>query len=98
MFAARLTDPTIGICTSHAPSPIVSGGMVIGQSPNVYVNGLNSARLGDVVISNCGHYGFITTASSKVYVNMIPAARFGDSFSGAYSGIIINGSSNVFMS
>jgi len=97
MFAARLADSTIGTCTEHQ-QPITVGGMVIGQSGNVYVNGLNAARLGDPVVSLCGHYGFITTASSKVYINGIPAARFGDSFEGAYSGTIIGGSTNVFIS
>ncbi len=97
MLAARITDYTFGTCTSHSPSPITTGGMVLGMSHNVYINGLNAARLGDPVISSCGHYGFITSASSKVFINGIPAARFGDSFSGVYSGTILGGSTNVFI-
>ena len=96
MSLARLSDPTFGTCTGHKNS-ISTGGMVLGRSPNVFANGLPAARLGDIVISYCGHIGTIVTGSSKIFVNGIPAARLGDSFIGTYSGTIIGGSSNVIV-
>jgi uncharacterized Zn-binding protein involved in type VI secretion len=96
MFAARLSDATFGTCTGHTPA-ISIGGIVIGLSSNVFINGLPSARLSDIVISNCGHIGTIIASSSKIFINGLPAAKMSDTFTGTYSGIIVNGSSNVFL-
>jgi len=91
---ARTGDTTFGICTGHI-IPISTSGTVIGASSNVIVAGCTQARLGDTVISSCGHTGTINSGSSKVFVNGIPAARMGDSFSGTYSGTIISGAPKV---
>jgi len=92
--SARQTDLWTGICYQHSP-PIATSGIIIGCSANVLVNGLGQARIGDQVISFCGHTGIIITGSSTVLTNAIPNARVGDTVAGGVIGTIIQGSENV---
>jgi uncharacterized Zn-binding protein involved in type VI secretion len=95
MFAARLGDITFGVCTGHI-TPISVDGIVIASSSKVFVNGRPVARIGDTVLSSCGHLGTIVSGSSKVFISGIPMARLSDSFTGVYSGTIVSCSGNVF--
>lgn len=99
MLGARLNDSCYGTCyhSSHE-SPIPIGGKILNGSSNVMINGLPSVRMGDTVISDCGHTGTIITGSSKTMINGLPAATMTCSFTGDYIGTILGGSSNVDIS
>tara|TARA_B110000305_G_C19328440_1_gene582685 strand:+ start:853 stop:1167 length:315 start_codon:yes stop_codon:yes gene_type:complete len=76
---ARLGDKTHGTCYHpiHVP-PLVTGGTIITGSPDDLTNNKLTARLGDLVLTDCGHHGQIVTASPTVLANSIPVARLGD--------------------
>ena len=78
---ARVTDEHRGICNHGAPCcPHSVVGAIVEGSPDVFVNGLQAARLDDRVEHNCPHCGtgHISSASGSVFANGIPVARLGD--------------------
>lgn len=88
-------DRTEGFCKCHAVS-LKIGGTIITASPNSFTNGLGTARMGDVVLSDCGHRGVIITASPNVFANGMGVARVGDMTDGCYKAVIITGSPNTY--
>lgn len=73
---------------------------LISGSPNVFINGKPAGRYGDLYEEYLSESGekrkaVITIGSPRVFINGRPAARIGDSVS--YGGVIIEGSSNVFI-
>lgn len=92
--AARLTDTGSGH-DCFPPSPVTSG------SPDVKINGLPAARVGDTLephSCSCGgghgsHPRTIVAGSSSVRINGRPAARTGDAID--CGGVLISGSGNV---
>lgn len=72
---------------------ISHGGPIITASPNVRVNSIRVARLGDRV--NCARHGIqtIVGASATVKANSIGVARFGDPIS--CGAVIAEASPNV---
>lgn len=94
--AARLTDAGSGH-ECFPPSPVISG------SPDVTINGLPAARVGDSLAPHacsCGeghgtHSRTIAAGSSSVLINGKPAARTGDGIS--CGGVIISGSGDVII-
>lgn len=93
---ARLGDRTLGTCTAHR-SPITVGGTIVTASGNTFVNNKPSARLGDKVLTDCGHTGLIVTASPNVDNNTRGGvARLGDMVgAGPYTAKIISASGDV---
>ena len=93
---ARIGDKLDGTCyhPSHK-SPIHTGGTVISGSDKTTCEGLPVARLGDKVISNCGHSGTIVTASSTGTDTGIGIAAVGDKTSGYYVATIISGANKT---
>lgn len=90
---ARLTDMWVGICCCHVdPTCIGMSGRIITASPNAKSGGLNTARLTDMVIGNCGHCGTIVTASALNLTNGLGKARVGDQVTGCTIGKIVTGS------
>ena len=79
---ARKTDEHRGICDHGIPlcCPHIVAGTITQGSPNVYVNELPVARLGDIVTHDCPHCGtgHISSASATVSANGIKIARLGD--------------------
>ena len=71
--------------TGHSVNAVTSG------SPDVIINGVPAARVGDTTA--CG--SMITAGSSTVFINGKPAAFMGSATS--HGGIIINGSPNVLI-
>jgi len=95
---ARLNDKTFGVCShpSH-PTPITIGGRIVTASSNTLCNNRPAARLGDTVLSNCGHIGKIcTAATSENYDRKSGTARLNDKTTGVYKARIITASSNTF--
>jgi|AntRauTorcE11898_2_1112593.scaffolds.fasta_scaffold35213_2 uncharacterized Zn-binding protein involved in type VI secretion len=80
---ARFGDRTFGTCThpSHL-SPISIGGTIVGGSGTVTSNNISNARLGDQVITDCGHLDVIINGSPTVTANNIGVARLGDQTGG----------------
>ncbi|PPC75596.1 hypothetical protein C4K68_19530 [Pokkaliibacter plantistimulans] len=74
--------------TPHVGGPVVTG------SPNVFINGMPAARVGDTLIC-CGPPDTIKEGSATVFINGMPAARMGDGT--AHGGVIIGGSGNVLI-
>jgi uncharacterized Zn-binding protein involved in type VI secretion len=97
---ARLDDRTFGTCSdpSHR-SPIQVGGKIITASSNVSANNIPVARLGDTVLTDCGHTSLIITASSNTDTNnQAGTARLGDLIgAGPYSATIITSSNDTFI-
>lgn len=95
--AARVGDSGSGH-ECFPSSPVTSG------SPNVSINGLPAARVGDSVeLHACTcpqmphgiHRRTISEGSATVFINGRPAARMGDALS--CGGVIESGSNNVFI-
>ncbi len=96
---ARLGDMTIGKCyhPSHIIPPTVTGS-VVTASVDDFTNNRGTARLGDVVLSSCGHTGLICTCSMKTFVNNRGVARLGDLTAGHYVANIVTASTNTITS
>lgn len=93
---ARVDDRTYGTCTAHL-TPITTGGTITSGSPTIVVNDRAAARLGDIVVADCGHTSEITSASSTVIGDEPPIARLDDTVGkGPYTATIISASSDVF--
>ena len=69
-----------------------ASGAVSQGSPNVLVNGLPAARVGDA--ESC-HGGQVAQGSTGVFINGRPAARVGDKTT--CGAVIVGGSANVFI-
>jgi len=97
---ARFGDRTFGFCNhpSHLGIPIPIGGTIISGAPSVTTDNLPSARIGDTVITDCGHIDQIITGSPSVISASIGNARVGDKIGGRgiYNAVIITGSTNSF--
>ena len=91
---STVTNIGVGICTCHE-SPINISGQVITCSSNVMSNGRGNARVTDILLAQCGHTGILIKGSSSVRVNGLSVARIGDNFAGCFSGVMIEGASNV---
>src|SRR5260221_12043486 len=92
--AARITD--LHDCADTGPN--AGATLQIEQgSPNILINGLPAARVGDPVSCRMatGSAPVISEGSSTVFFNGKPAARMGDKISNG--GSIVNGSGNVFI-
>jgi uncharacterized Zn-binding protein involved in type VI secretion len=91
---ARLGDRTHGVCyhPSHIPQTI--GGTIITGSPDVITNKKNTARVGDLVLTDCGHTGMIITGSPTEIANNRLIARVGDAVANKapYIATIVTGS------
>lgn len=95
--AARQTDMHLCpmIIPSVPPVPHV-GGPIIAGSPNVLINGLPAARVGDIAMcTGCGIPDPIAKGSPTVLINGMMAARVMDTTS--HGGMIILGSFNVLI-
>ena len=95
---ARLNDRTRGICKhpSHS-SPRTVNGKIINASGDIFVNNRQTARLDDIVLTDCGHYDYIMTASGNISGDTKPVARLNDRVgkNGIYDAVIITASSDV---
>lgn len=92
MLNARLYDMWTGICIC-CQTPM--SGIIITASPDVNTNNLGQARLTDVDIGFCGHFGVISSASGTINTNNLGTARLGDTVSGCTIGTICTSSSDV---
>lgn len=95
---ARLGDRTQGVCShpSHG-SPIDVSGRIVTASPDYRINNRGVARLGDMVLTDCGHKDRIATASAKTRANNRGIARLDDltGSDGIYKSRIVTGSSDT---
>ncbi len=91
--AARISD--MHVCPQVNPGPVPHVGMMISQgSPDVMINNLPAARVGDMAIC-VGPPDSIAMGSGTVMINGAPAARMGDSTS--HGGTITAGSPTVII-
>jgi uncharacterized Zn-binding protein involved in type VI secretion len=94
--AATLTSVGNGQCCCHNdPTCIPMIGVVISASPDIFINGLPAARMGDLMQGTCGHFGTIVSGASDTFSNGIPAARLGDITHGCLLVTLISGSTDV---
>lgn len=93
---ARLGDRTFGTCShpSHN-SPIAIGGTIVSAATSVGANSQGSARLGDTVVTDCGHTGVIVSSSGSVSAEFRSIARLSDQVAGDYSAVIVSSSTDV---
>jgi uncharacterized Zn-binding protein involved in type VI secretion len=92
---ARVGDLATGTCTGHE-HPITVAGTIMTGSSSIFAGGLCAAKVGDIVISSCGHTGVIVSGAQNVLVNGIQAATKGSYFVGTYTGYIVTCSENIF--
>lgn len=92
---ARLNDLVTGVCTAHPNGPIPAVGYIASAAATVTAEGLPIARLGDTVVTACGHSGLIASASASVLAEGAPVARVGDTVSGVFSGQIGTGAAKT---
>lgn len=74
-----------------------AGGLIVGGSTNVFVNGTGAVRVGDAVASHGGGAhgsAVMSTGSSSVFCNGIPVCRVGDLASCGHAGT--GGSPNTY--
>ncbi len=83
--AARVSDTNACPLPGHGPNPVVVG------SPNVLINNLPTARVGDATA--CGDA--ITVGIPTILINGMPIAHLGSAT--AHGGVIITGSGNVLV-
>lgn len=91
MQASRHTD----VCSGHGCFPPRAPAE---YSPNVFSNGLNNLRDGDVYFPHCClscHTGKAIATSNTVFINGKPAVRVGDMVS--CGSAVVNGSPDVFI-
>lgn len=95
---ARVGDRTFGTCYHPSHIPLKTGGTIITGSPNVITNDKPTARVTDLVLTDCGHLGMIITGSPKVDANDNLVARLGDAVAGKapYIASIVTASSDTF--
>jgi len=94
----RIGDTGDGICDPPGDDPHASTGQILNGAGSVYSDGINVARIGDIVQSSCNHgtYGTIVSGAATVYGEGINVARIGDYFDGNFSGTLIDGSPTVY--
>lgn len=94
---ARIGDRTQGTCFHPSHPPLDIGGTIITGSPNVFTNNIPTARLGDLVETDCGHIGKIITGSTVDITNELLTARIGDVIDtdAPYKAVIVTGSTDV---
>jgi uncharacterized Zn-binding protein involved in type VI secretion len=90
---ARLDDLTTGYCSSCEET---RSGKVSSSAQHVFCEGKEVARDGDEVTATCGHKGTIVASTKTVAAEKTLIARKTDSFTGTYSGTIIQGALNSF--
>lgn len=96
---ARIGDTGVGTCCCHPPIPCIGmTGVVASGAGTVNAESSNVARLGDIVLGNCGHTGIIVSSSGTVTAEGALIARLGDSFTGCFSGTIVTGAGTVINS
>ncbi len=92
MQIATITSIGSGVCSCHPPaSPIPMIGMVLTGATRTEAEGKLMARIGDIVIGNCGHVSMIITGSTRIDTEGRPQARVTDQFMGCFQGMIITG-------
>jgi uncharacterized Zn-binding protein involved in type VI secretion len=92
---ARIGDTGNGICCQGDPHG--ASGVIVTGAGLCFAEGLNIARIGDILVSNChGRVGVIVGGSPTVFAEGSNIARIGDSFSGCFSGQIVTGAGTVF--
>ena len=94
--AARMLDIGFGDDTCHSSTKKDRTGFIIQGAANVFVNGLPVARMLDIVMRGDGHSGVLIQGSPTVITNGLPTARMLDVFVGCFTGVLIQGSGNVF--
>jgi uncharacterized Zn-binding protein involved in type VI secretion len=93
---ARLGDCTHGVCYKHN-TPLTVSGRILSASTDTFCDNLGVARLGDLVIADCGHTGTIISASPDALCNDLGVARLGDNIAGDYQATIISASTTAFV-
>lgn len=94
---ARMTDTGFGNDTCHSSTKTNVTGTIIQGASKTIANGLPIARMTDIVMRGDGHSGVIIGGSGTVLAESLPVARMLDSFVGCFSGIILDGSTDVIV-
>jgi len=75
---AVLSSSIRGICCCHSdPDCIEVNGTLISGSSDVSFGGSPAARVGDLAIGDCGHFGMVGSGSTSVLCNGMPTAVSG---------------------
>ena len=94
---ARVGDIAVGTCCCHEDEPQCRPfvGIVSTGAGTIIIEGQQAARIGDIVIGDCGHTGIISTGMGNVMMEGIGAATIGSIVVGCLDGIIVTGAGTV---
>lgn len=96
MPVARVGDRTQGICSVEGHG--AQGGTIISGSENIICNNRPVARVGDMVVADCGDIASIISGSpSRIGNNKAIARVTSQVAGGTYTGIIISGSNDYLV-
>jgi len=92
---ARIGDRWTGICCCHPPAPCINtGGTIVAGNATHESGGSSVARLGDLVIGDCGHQARIVSGAPTHESGGPQVAAIGDLVASGciIIGMIITGS------
>jgi hypothetical protein len=93
---SRQLDEWSGICCCHPPAPCIGmSGYILEGLDTLLTGGEKQAQLLHLTIGDCGHTGYIVTASSTVSGSGRGKVRVGDQVTGCNIGNIITGLATV---
>ena len=92
---SRLTDIGVGVCPCH-DDPEQYTTMFVTGAPTVKTNGRDTAFIGTVGISSCGHPTTALTGSASLIPGGSPAVRIGDTGANCGTYTTVTGSDNTF--
>jgi len=93
---AIISSVGVGVCSCHK-SPQSTSGTVIQGSGTVLANGMGVARIGDMIVANCGHTGTLIQGSGTVTAEGIGVSALTSMFVGCFTGNIISGANTVLV-
>jgi len=91
----RIGDIGCGVCFCH-DSPIGTCGILIPSQNTVFFDNRNAIRLGDILITFCGHVSVVVTSSSLTITEYINQTRLTDVVVGCMVGTVVTSSTTVF--
>lgn len=92
-----LTSIGQGICHHPDHGDIPMTGRVITNSPDVRTGEQYCARVGDIVLSECGHTGIIVDGVDTILINGRIRAKVDSRFEGDFEGVLISGQNNFLI-
>lgn len=94
---SRMTDLVVGICCCHSkPKCRPTAGIIITSASLTNSQSFNNARVLDLVVTFCGHIGFVVSGFEQINIEERSTSHVGSVVAGCITGIVVTGASNVY--